>query len=280
MVERDHWLLISRPGDGKSTFASKMSPEYLVFDFDGRWSEQERTACGKSHIISSGDVIEVCQEAHRRLPDLRGKVGTVVVDSGTSVMDYVQAVGRLKAVDGKGSLNDAHRLKADTMRALRGAVASYHCNSLWIFHLEDGLMNGKAQVRSTISKTEIERLKLALNAILSIVRQGSKRGIKIEWCRYNQGTRPDGAASGQVVWDTEGYWIGVPQRLSVLLRNFKGTEGYNGNAYSREWLFSFLASKGKSFPSVDAMAQELGIETDPLWFDRAGWNVFVEKALA
>ncbi len=249
---RDHWLLISRMGDGKSTFASQMSPEYLVLDFDGRWNEQDGNVLGKYHLISSSDVLEVAGEMKRRLKDLKGKVGTIVVDSGTSVLDYVQSLGRMQVAAGQGNANDVHKVKADTMRVLRGALLTYHCSTIWIFHIEDNMMSGKLGTRSTIPRTELERLKTQLNAILSIVSKNGRRGIKIEWCRYY-----NNVAAGQVVWDIEGMWSGVPEKVSEFLRGYTGEQGYNGNAYDLEWLFDFLKDKGVEYGSVEGMSQEL-----------------------
>lgn len=274
----DHWCLVSRYGEGKSTFAAQMSPEFLVLDYDGRWEEQIEGATGKSHLISTNDVLESIKEMDRRMPDLKGKVGTVVVDSGTSVIDYIESAGRLadaiaRKQGQKFNLNDVHKEKADSMRVLKGAIQRYQCSSLWIFHLEDGLVNGKPFVRSTISKTELERLKSGLNAVLSIQRNGEKRGIKVEWCRYNSGV-----AAGQVIWDEQGFWQGVPQKLSVFLRRFKGDEGYNGKAYSAEWLKAYLAAKGITFGSVVEMADAMNIKQWPAFWDRRAWGEIIERA--
>lgn len=275
-IKHDHWLVIGPMGSGKSTFASQMSPEYLVLDFDGRWTEQKDNVLGKYHLIGGTDVLEVVQESRRRIPDLKGKVGTVIIDSGTSILDLEQAVGRIKVDRGvaKFNANDNNRNKADIMRALRTVPLSYYCNSMWIFHLEESSMNGKTKMRSTISATELERLKANLNAVMTVVKDSKgRRGMRIEWCRYN-----DGCSVGQTIWDTEGMWKGVPQRLSVFLRKYHPSCGYNGGAYSLEWLFAFLGSKEKYFVSVEEMCSKLGIVEPPLWFDRKGWGEHVQKA--
>lgn len=273
LIERDHWLLIGPYGYGKSTFAAKMAPEYAVLDFDGRWADQRKNVRGKFHVFTSTDVLEVCEQMRKKRRDLIGKVQTVVVDSGTTVLDTSLAEGRLKVMAGQANANDNNRLKADMMRALRGAVMSYQCSTLWIFHMEDGKMSGQDKVRVTIPKYELERMKPNLNAVLVMVQdpKTGKRGIKIDWCRYN-----NGAAGGQTVWDLEGMWENVPQRLSVFLRNFTGQEGYNGLAYSRSWLYEFLKSKGKEHETVEAMCARLGLAEEPLWFDRASWGAYVE----
>ena len=88
---RDHFLLLARKGEGKSTFAAQMSPEYAVLDFDARWEEQSETAAGKSHIIKGGEVVDVIDRLRARKPKLQGRVGTVIVDSGTTMLDTMLA---------------------------------------------------------------------------------------------------------------------------------------------------------------------------------------------
>ena len=94
------------------------------------------------------------------------------------------------------------------------------------------------------------------------------------WCRFHESI-----ASGQVVWDIEGLWQGVPQRLQELLENFRGTEGYAGNAYSFEWLLRYLETKGVKYASIEEMKKTLKIETEPLWFERNSWIEFVKRAI-
>ncbi|MFM8321937.1 MAG: AAA family ATPase [Chloroflexota bacterium] len=274
VTDHDYWVLLGRFGTGKSSFASKMSPEYLVVDFDGRWPEMAGNVLGKYHIIQEPDIVKANREMVRRNPDLRGKVGTVIVDSITSILDYQQAAGRLDVANGNGNANDIHREKADIMRVLRGSVLTYHCNGLWIAHIEDGKMSGKDKTRITIPKIELERMKINLNAILvmDIDPRSGKRYVKIDWCRYN-----NNVAAGQVIFDTE-MWAGVPQRISTFIRRFRGTEGYKGVAYSCEWLLAYLGSKGKPFGSVDEMKSQLGITSEPEWFNRNAWAEIAQRA--
>ena len=274
-----HWMLFAERDAGKSTFAAQLSPEYLVADFDGRWTEQ-RGAKGKSHIIRESDPLKVEAEMRKMRPQLSGYVNTVIYDSGTAVLDYIQARGRLQEANArdqkqKFNLNDVHRMKADTMRVLRLAALQWHCDVLWVFHTEKSMESGKEKIRTTISNTELERLKQSLNAVLTIVKDKTgMRGIRIEWSRFN-----NGIATGQVVWDTEGMWKGVPERLDIFLQSFLGSEGYNGNAYNGDWLFSYLGGKGITFTDVQDMYMKLDIREEPSWFDRNGWGAFIKKAL-
>ena len=114
MNDRDHWLLISKWGDGKSTFGSQMSPKYLVMDFDARWEEQE-SAAGQSYTVD-GTIVEAIEKMNNLRPTLRDDIGTIIIDSGTSVVDTTLAAARLKAEEtanqsGKRvNMNDVHRL--------------------------------------------------------------------------------------------------------------------------------------------------------------------------
>lgn len=264
-----HLLLISRMGDGKSTFAAQMDPDYIVLDFDGRWVEQKDNQRGTSHVIQNNDVLEAVYEMNKHLKSVGDKVKTVVIDSGTAVLDYIQAMGRLeedkaKSAGRKFNINMTHRLKADTMRVLKGAVQRFHANSLWIFHLEDGMYGGKEKVRTTIPSTELERLKQSLNAVITIVTNKSgMRGVRIEWCRYHKD-----AAAGSIIWDTQGMWKGVPEKLEQFIHGFDGDAPYKGRVYSYEVVVSELKKKGIS-SDVESMQEEYG--EPPAWWDRDAW---------
>ncbi|HMN10994.1 MAG TPA: ATP-binding protein, partial [Bellilinea sp.] len=107
----DHILLIGRMGSGKSTLASQMAPEYLVLNFDGRWVEQNPNVSGKYHLISNADPIVVVNEMEKKRPGLASVVQSVIVDSGTQILDYVQSYDRLKNADAgdKKWMNEAFK---------------------------------------------------------------------------------------------------------------------------------------------------------------------------
>ena len=272
------WLLLARHNAGKSTFAAAMNPEYLTLDMDGRWAEQDLDT--KSHVVTDTDPLKIIDRMESLRGKLMGKVGSVVIDSGTGVLDYLQSKGRLmeqaaKDANQKFNKDSINRMKADTMRVLRLAALRWKCDVVWIFHIEDGQYQGENKERTTISKIEIERMKQNLNAILTIVQDKTgKRGIRIEWCRYN-----NNAAAGHVIWDEKGKWAGVPDLVADFCEHYKGTEGYTGKQYSSPWLMEFLKLKNVEYPSVDEMKKTLGITSEPAWYDRASWSVFIEKAL-
>lgn len=275
-----HWLLIARRGEGKSTFASTLSPEYLVADLDGRWEEQKKRINGnKSHVITEPDPLRLAARMEEMRVQLADYVRTIVFDSGTAVLDYMGAKGRLseaaaKAANKKYNGDDANKLKADTLRLLRFAALRWHCDVLWIFHTEDNMKSGAKGERTTISALEMERMKANLNAVLTIVKDSKgKRGIRIEWSRYN-----NNVAAGQTIWDDQGMWVGIPEKLDDFIAHYAGTEGFNGNVYGGEWLLKYLASKDVAFADMEDMFTKLDIREEPAWFDRKGWGALVEKA--
>jgi hypothetical protein len=83
-----------------------MAPEYAVLDFDGRWADQAKNVRGKYHVFPSTDVLEVIDQMRKRRKELLGKFQTVVVDSGTTVLDTSLAEGRLKVMAGQAIAND------------------------------------------------------------------------------------------------------------------------------------------------------------------------------
>lgn len=268
MVDLDHTLLIGRAGEGKSTYITQMSPEYLIMDFDRRWPEM-KGAAGKSHIYT-GTVLEVIEQIKADRPRLT-KIGTIAVDSGSSVLDPLQATGRLKNEAGiVKNLNDVHKLKADTMRAIRGIMQPFNANTVWIFHIEDSGMSGKISQRTTISKLEVDRLKHNLNMILVMDHDNKGRFVKVEWSRW-----PD--SIGHIIRDTN-MWEGVPQRVHEFVRDYRSGMGYNGTAYSPQWLLDFLRQKSIEFASVEEMTAKLQIKEFPRWFDRNAWGKIIESA--
>jgi hypothetical protein len=132
-----HWLLIARRGEGKSTFDAAMNPEYLTADLDGRWIEQKDVKT-QSHVINKSDPLDVVAEMDKLRPHLFGTIGTVIYDSGTAVLDYIQAKGRLleRQAEENGKKYNGDKinlLKADTLRVLRLAALKWHCDVLWVF---------------------------------------------------------------------------------------------------------------------------------------------------
>ena len=88
-------------------------------------------------------------------------------------------------------------------------VTAHGTHVLWVWHLEDAQLNGQTHIRETLPETERERLFRSLNASLRIVRENDRRGILVEWSREGP--------SGMVIWDEQGHWKGVPERIEAVL---------------------------------------------------------------
>ena len=78
----------------------------------------------------------------------------------------------------------AFKTKALAMRQLQDAVTRWGTDCLWIYHLQDSRdAKAKEITRSSVSETELARLKRCLNMQLEIVQESSdpqsKRGIRL-----------------------------------------------------------------------------------------------------
>ncbi|MBP2296333.1 AAA family ATPase [Azospirillum rugosum] len=204
------WALKGYYGDGKSTFILAMQQPTLMIDADGR-----------RHELKGGELYELSEEAadHRsveRIQDLLdanmpgSDIRTIAIDSVTSLIGVSIARAMLdNAADRNRNKNQAWVDKAEKMRLLQDAVTAHGTHVLWIWHLEDAQLNGKAQIRETLPETERERLYRSLNASLRIVREEERRGVLVEWSREGP--------SGMIVWDEDGHWKGVPERIEAAI---------------------------------------------------------------
>ncbi|CAO3434511.1 AAA family ATPase [Azospirillum endophyticum] len=209
------WALKGYYGDGKSTFILAMQQPTLMIDADGR-----------RHELKGGELYELSEEAadHRsveRIQDLLdanmpgSDIRTIAIDSVTSLIGVSIARAMLdNAADRNRNKNQAWVDKAEKMRLLQDAVTAHGSHVLWIWHLEDAQLNGKAQIRETLPETERERLYRSLNASLRIVREEDRRGVLVEWSREGP--------SGMIVWDDEGHWKGVPERIEAAIYGHDG----------------------------------------------------------
>lgn len=207
------WGLVGYPGGGKSTFATQMKTPLVVADADQRF--------GEVFPLVSGDVYRVSEIAHENtdphaivkhldanMPTLPAR-GTIVVDSLTAILAprVVAAIVAKERGEVK-SLGAAFKDKAMAMRELQDGVTRWGCDALWIFHLHDARDDkGNAQTRATVSALELVRLTRSINMQLQVVQDGSKRGVKVTWCRSGR--------DGMTLWDDSGKWIGMPERIEA-----------------------------------------------------------------
>lgn len=206
------WLLYSHPGAGKSTFAAQMRTPMLVIDADHRFAEVAHWAGGDVLSLSDEPTDHIDPE---RISDLLKRsmpgsgVKSIVVDSLTSIITphVVEAILDNDAGRNKNMVA-AFKPKAMTMRLLQFAITNQGTDCLWIYHLRSG-RNASAQLvdSTTVSITELARIRLSTNMRLQIIEQGNKRGIQVMWARKGR--------SGMTLWDETGCWAGMPERIEL-----------------------------------------------------------------
>lgn len=208
------WLLIGFPDTGKSTFASQMQAPLLTIDADHRFSEVAHHANGDVFEISENPSDNVNAERISELlkQNMAGSgIKTIVIDSLTSILTplVVQAIMDNDAGRNKNRVS-AFKDKALSLRLIQDTVTGYGVSTLWIAHLRDGLDGTAKQKESTsISAVELARLRRSLNMTLRIVRDGEKRGIKVDWARRGR--------SGMTLWDESGTWKDMPEKIETAV---------------------------------------------------------------
>ena len=206
------WALVGYPGSGKSTFAAQMAGPILVVDADHRFAEVTPLAVGDIYELSEHPADHV--DARRITELLRANmpgagVRTVVVDSLTAIITPLvsEAVLANDAGEHKNKIG-AYKSKAMAMRLLQDAVTGWGVDVLWIFHYRDARDGAAKPVQATsISAVELARLRRSLNMQLSIVQDGGRRGVKVDWARRGR--------SGLTLWDDTGCWRGMPERIEA-----------------------------------------------------------------
>lgn len=139
-------------------------------------------------------------------------VKTITVDSLTA---FIAPLTQRAVIENDRGLHknksSAFIDKSVSMRMLQSSVGSFGTDVLWIWHKEDGKMDGKDVVRETVPKSEVDKLMRSLNLCLEIVRdREGRRGIQVTASRKSVGPIP-------VLWDdpeNEGdLWRGMPELI-------------------------------------------------------------------
>lgn len=208
------WALVSYPGDGKSTFAAQMRTPILPIDADHRFIEVAPLANGDVYQLSDNPQDHHNSDAIARIleSDMPGSATrTIVVDSLTAILQpLVIKAYRDNSAGRNKNRAAAYADKATAMRQLQHAVSKWGTDTLWIYHLSDGI-DGAAQnvTRETLPQTERNRLQSSLNMELRIIRQGPRRGIKVIWARQGR--------DGLTLWDDSGQWANMPERIEAAV---------------------------------------------------------------
>jgi hypothetical protein len=207
------WSLVGFPGDGKSTFAARMTAPLLVIDSDHRFDEV-------MHLVA-GDVLEfedrrdnaivprIVDELARSMPD--ESVATIVVDSLTQIVSPLVQRAVQANLDGENrNKMSSFVAKATAMKLLQDGVSRWGTDVLWIYHLQQG-RDAQAQAHTTASipATELARLQRNLNARLRVVREKDRLGIHVDWCRNGR--------QGMTLWDDSGSWELMPEQLEEAM---------------------------------------------------------------
>lgn len=204
------WAIVGHPGCGKSTFGAQMTGPLLVIDSDHRFREVAHLAVGDVFQLSDNPADNVSAEtiAHLLRTNMASSgVKTIVIDSLTSIITplTIQAILDNDAGRNKNRVA-AFKDKALAMRLLQDSITGTGTDTLWVYHMRNGLDGSARQVESTsISPIELARLRRSLNLQLRVVTAGDKRGLKVDWARRGR--------QGMTLWDDSGAWVGMPAKI-------------------------------------------------------------------
>ena len=212
------WSLVGYPGSGKSSFAAQMRGPKLVIDSDHRFTEVLGNTDDDVYQLSDNPSDNVDPDTIAKVlnQNMRGAdVKTIIVDSLTAIITPLMTQAVIDNDKGRNRNQiAAFKTKALAMRQLQDAVTRWGTDCLWIYHLQDSRdAKAKEITRSSVSETELARLKRCLNMQLEIVQESSdpqsKRGIRIVWARKGR--------SGMVIWDESGCWENMPARVEAAV---------------------------------------------------------------
>lgn len=210
-----HWVLAGRPWAGKSTFLTAMRGALLIIDADRRAQEIARRVAevfvlGREREASADPLFIAKRLADE---DLSG-IGTVAVDSLTAIYEplVAMAMAENKAGANRNKLA-AFDEKARAVRLIQDAVTATGRDCVFVLHKltrRDPVSAGAYEDYS-LSRTERERLGRSTNAWIELgVEEGTNR-------RYARVIHSRFGARGAVVYDEEGDWRGVPERLEAAM---------------------------------------------------------------
>ena len=191
-----------------------MQAPLLPIDADGRFQEVLPLAQGDVYQLSdqpedNTNPSAIDRSLNQNMPG--SGVNTIVVDSLTAIIAPLVT----KAVQDNDAGRNKNRMsgfkeKALAMRQLQDVVTRWGVDTLWIYHLQDGMDgNAKNVTTATLSATERARLYRSLNLELHVVEDEDRRGIKVVWARRGR--------SGITLWDETGQWTGMPERIEAAV---------------------------------------------------------------
>lgn len=200
------WLLKGRSRSGKSVFSMNMRGPLLPIDADNKLYGSQQYAVGEVMEFSDNhtdtvDVARIERILEDNMPD--SGIKTIIVDSVTPILEPLIIKAMESTATNKVS---AFAPKAAAMKKLTYACTKWGVDVLFVYHIDD-TTNAKAVKveKNTITDVELARLNKHFNMSLTVVEEGSRRGIRVDYAQHGK--------YGMTIWDDNGYWRGVPEKI-------------------------------------------------------------------
>jgi hypothetical protein len=200
------WLLKGRSRSGKSVFSMNMRGPLLPIDADNKLFGSQQYAVGEVMEFSDNhadavNVASIESILEENMPN--SGIKTIIVDSVTPILEPLIIKAMESELKNKVS---AFAPKAAAMKKLAYATTKWGVDVLFIYHIDDAL-NAKAEKveKTSITPVELARLNKHFNMSLSVVEEGNRRGIRVDYAQHGK--------YGMTIWDDNGYWRGVPERI-------------------------------------------------------------------
>lgn len=209
------WLLKGRSRSGKSVFSMNMRGPLLPIDADNKLFGSQQYAVGEVMEFSDNhaDAVNVASiESILEANMPNSGIKTIIVDSVTPILEPLI----LKAMESANTNKiAAFGPKATAMKKLTYATTKWGVDVLFVYHIDDttaakadaatGVKVGDKVDKTSITPVELARLNKHFNMSLSVVEEGNRRGIRVDYAQHGR--------YGMTIWDDNGYWRGVPERI-------------------------------------------------------------------
>lgn len=199
------WLLKGRSRSGKSVFSMNMRGPLLPIDADNKLFGSQQYAVGEVMEFSDNhaDAVNVARIEsilETNMPD--AAIKTIIVDSVTPILEPLI----IKAMDNVSGGMGRWQAKSAAMKKLTYACTKWGGDVLFIYHIDDS-MNASAKMaeKTSITTTELARLNKHFNMSLTVVEEGNRRGIRVDYAQHGK--------YGMTIWDDNGYWRGMPEKI-------------------------------------------------------------------
>jgi hypothetical protein len=182
----------------------------LPIDADNKLFGSQQYAVGEVMEFSDNhaDTVNVARIEsilEQNMPD--SGIKTIIVDSVTPILEPLI----LKAMESTQTNKiAAFAPKAAAMKKLAYTTTKWGCDVLFIYHIEE-TTNAKATKveKNTITDVELARLNKHFNMSLTVVEEGNRRGIRVDYAQHGK--------YGMTIWDDNGYWRGMPERIEEIV---------------------------------------------------------------